>query len=127
VDNLGSGLEVSFRQFINSQGVPLKIDLQSRTYANADYDDAAFAASGTQQAGSCIVLPLSPGGDDAQFLAQGIITLADKKVFIPSGVQIESQAFAVFQAGSYSVVHYDTYQLEGNTVYTRAYMRSRLP
>ncbi len=127
MDNVGSGLEVAFRQLVNSHGVPIKIDLQSRSYTNADYDVATFATSGTQQAGSCIFMPVGDRGDELQFIHQGLITLADKKVFIPSGVQVSSDALCTVNAGSYSVLYYNHWYAENNLVYTRAFLRSKLP
>ena len=127
MDNFGSGLEVNFRQLANSHGMPIKVDLQSRSFNAADYDVATFAASGTQQAGSCIFLPVGNGGDEAAFLHQGVITLADKKVLIPSGVQITSDALVTVNAGSYSVIEYNQYWVENNLIYTRAFLRTKLP
>lgn len=128
-DIMGS-LRTDFSSFISEHGVPLKVQNNALAYDAADYDVGTLSASGTLQTGSGFMLPVSnKNGDDRRYLEQGLITQADKKVFIPSGIEINEKADVVIDAGSWGVIDKGIirYPDETRIVYTRVYVRTKRP
>lgn len=127
VSDIGSTLE----RIINKHGFPVSIQLKTRAYSGADYDDEILAPSGAVINGykgwiQCI--DGRPHGDDYAYVQQGLVQLTDKKLYLPGGCPIEENADIVVResatmAGSFWVVKFAGWEMSGTNLYTTAYLR----
>lgn len=123
-----SELAETTASIVTTYGEPIKIDLQTTTFNANDYDVASFAKSGTTITGSALFFPVSDTDNgDRKFLADGLITLQDKKVFIYSGISITQEADVVIAGGSFNPIQIIPWSLQGSNVYTKIFLRSKLP
>jgi hypothetical protein len=129
--DLFAQLRTDFGSFISAHGVPISIQNRKLTHTASDYDTGTLSNSGTAVTGSAFVLPVSnKNGDDARFIEQGLITQADKKIYIPSGIEINEKAqISGTAVGEYAVVDMGIhdYPDESRLVYKRVYMRTKRP
>lgn len=127
---IGTGLQSRYNTFVNAEGAPFSAQNQIYSFNDTGYDDlssSGASASGALITGSCFLQPIDgKGGNDAQFLQQGLITMGDFKCFVPSGLQILSNADFVTQAGSYWVLSQHNYTLNNVLVYTKLYVRAKV-
>jgi hypothetical protein len=110
----------------NTYGTTVLIQLKSRSYSGADYDIEILANSGNLLSVSGIVLPL--GKDERQYVEQGLLDSNDKKLFLPSGAEINESADLVFSSGSWTVMPkgVSNYETAGQVVYHRVLVRRKI-
>ena len=120
---ISTNLMNDFDNTINAYGIQYILIHKSATYDN--YDQEVLTVSGSVL-GSCFFLPVSEyrNGDDYQYLQQGVIREADYKLFVPSGPVISGADLFVIGTGSYSVLRWFDYTVEGKTIYKKVYVRS---
>ena len=88
----------NFAAFLLARGEGIKIQNQTASFDDSDYDVATYAASGNLL--SVTGLAISLGRDDLAYLPDGISQEAHRKMYLPSGTEINEGAEIVFQAGS---------------------------
>lgn len=125
-------LRTDFSNFISAHGVPVSVQNRKFTHTDSDYDTGTLGNSGTAVTGSIFMLPVSnKNGDDARFMEQGIITMADKKFYIPSGIEINEKAVisGTSIGNEYTVIDKSIYDYPDATrlVYKRVYARTKRP
>lgn len=125
--SIQSELANDVAEFIKLFGIPVKIDQQSRTFTAGDYDVATFAVSGTQIAGSALFFPVSAlDNEDVKFIEQGKISVKDKKIYIYSGINFTQDADVVIDSGSYNPIQIINYALQGDSVYSKVFLRTKI-
>lgn len=127
VTDIGSTVE----RMINKYGFPVSIQLKTRSWSGADYDDEILAASGTTITSykgwiQCIDAHLH--GDDYAYVQQGLVQLTDKKLYLPGDCPLSENADIVVTesatlAGSFSVIKFFGQEISGTCIYTTAYIR----
>ena len=110
---------------VRTHGIPYSMQLYTGSPYN-EYGEETPTASGTVITGSLVVFPL--GKTDRQYVEQGLLTAAERKVFIGSMLSANApneSAVLVFGAGSYSIIPgmLWNYDVEGATVYYKAYVK----
>lgn len=123
-----SELSTTVADFVNQHGTALTIQAGSRVFTAGDYDVATFVTSGNAITGSALIFPVR-GKDqsEARYLAEGKLTLQDKRVYVASGLNISMDATIVFNAGSYVPVQIEQWDVQGAKVYTKFWVRSVRP
>lgn len=123
-----SELAFEVAELVKLAGIPLAIDQQSRAFTDSDYDVATFAKSGTTILGSALFFPISgKDNEDKKYLEDGRITLKDKKIYIYSGLNITQDADMVIDSGSYNPILVENWGIQGGSVYSKIYIRSKFP
>jgi len=125
---LWAGTGSVFLAGVNKWGMAISIQNKKETFAAGSYDEAAWADSGTKVTGSAFLMPISMriGGDEAQLIEQGQITLSDRKAYIPSGLEIHEKADVVIDGGSYDLIGIKYEPNATSIVYTKIFIRSKI-
>lgn len=120
-------MENDFRTWVNHDGLQVSIKHRSLTFHAGSHDEGIMAESGTAITGSAFLQPLSysTGQDDAQFLSDGTITLSDRKMFLPSGLNIVSGASVVIDSGSYDALGIRYVPNKEQIVYQKVWLRTQ--
>ena len=124
---VASQISTDFTNIVQTYGVPVKIQMNTGSYVDSDYDESqVYAASGTLQTGSGMVFPL--GKDEIPMLEQGRLSQTDKVLYIGSEFAIDSFADLLVNGGSYVIAPagMKTYQIEGTTIYNKVFIRGKI-
>ena len=116
-----------FSTAVNKWGIPVSIKYRSLTFSAGSYDEGVLAESGTAITGSAFLQPLSysVGGDEARFLIDGTLTESDRKMFIPSGIDIDEGASVVIDGGSYDALAIKYIPNKSQLVYKKVFLKTQ--
>jgi len=120
---ISASFQSNFNTLIDTYGVSYILVHKDITYDNYDQE---IMTTGTIENGSCYFLPVSSSknGEDWQYLQQGVVKETDYKVFVPSGPVISGADMFVINAGSYSVLRFFDYYIEGRLIYKKVFVRT---
>lgn len=120
-------MESDFRTFVNTEGLKVSIKHKTLTFNAGSYDEGIWAESGTAVTGSVFLQPLSyrTGGDETRYLTDGALTLSDRKMFCPSGLDVQSGCDVVIAGGSYDAMAIKYIPNETQLVYQKVFLKTK--
>jgi len=127
-----AGTITDFNSIVKSHGERVRVKYYTESYSGAEYDDSYITQSGSAVWTSGLHFPLNTttAGDDAKYIEQGKIHVDDRKLYIPTTVNISGAPALKLGIGSpprdeYSVLNdvSHTQYLNGSPIYHRLYVR----